>query len=408
MTDTWKKQTILFLTSQTVSLFGSTLVQYAILWHITLETQSGVMMTLSIVCGFLPAFFVSPFAGIWADRYDRKKLIVAADALIALVTLIIALLLLGGHESFWLLFLAMGIRSFGTGVQTPAVNAFLPQIVPADQLLRVNGINGSIQSLITLSSPVASGALMSLVTLDKIFLIDVGTAGIAIVILLLFLRVPAHAKAFHLEQTSYWKDLQEGFRYIGGNGFVKRSFIHCAVYFILIAPLAFLTPLQVARSFGPDVWRLTVIEVTFSLGMMAGGLFIAAWGGFSNRLHTIAVSSLVTAGCTFALGWPMSFVVYSVLMGILGLAMLMFQTPFTVLLQEKVDGDYMGRVFGVLGMLSSSLMPLAMLIFGPLADRIPIERLLIATGALLGIQSVLMLFDAVLFEAGKPFQKGEK
>ncbi|MDD4445693.1 MAG: MFS transporter [Eubacteriales bacterium] len=408
MTDAWKKQTILFLTSQTVSLFGSTLVQYAILWHITLETQSGVMMTLSIVCGFLPAFFVSPFAGIWADRYDRKKLIVAADALIALVTLIIALLLLGGHESFWLLFLAMGIRSFGTGVQTPAVNAFLPQIVPADQLLRVNGINGSIQSLITLSSPVASGALMSLVTLDKIFLIDVGTAGIAIVILLLFLRVPAHAKAFHLEQTSYWKDLQEGFRYIGGNGFVKRSFIHCAVYFILIAPLAFLTPLQVARSFGPDVWRLTVIEVTFSLGMMAGGLFIAAWGGFSNRLHTIAVSSLVTAGCTFALGWPMSFVVYSVLMGILGLAMLMFQTPFTVLLQEKVDGDYMGRVFGVLGMLSSSLMPLAMLIFGPLADRIPIERLLIATGALLGIQSVLMLFDAVLFEAGKPLQKGEK
>lgn len=408
MTDAWKKQTILFLTSQTVSLFGSTLVQYAILWHITLETQSGVMMTLSIVCGFLPAFFVSPFAGIWADRYDRKKLIVAADALIALVTLIIALLLLGGHESFWLLFLAMGIRSFGTGVQTPAVNAFLPQIVPADQLLRVNGINGSIQSLITLSSPVASGALMSLVTLDKIFLIDVGTAGIAIVILLLFLRVPAHAKAFHLEQTSYWKDLQEGFRYIGGNGFVKRSFIHCAVYFILIAPLAFLTPLQVARSFGPDVWRLTVIEVTFSLGMMAGGLFIAAWGGFSNRLHTIAVSSLVTSGCTFALGWPMSFVVYSVLMGILGLAMLMFQTPFTVLLQEKVDGDYMGRVFGVLGMLSSSLMPLAMLIFGPLADRIPIERLLIATGVLLGIQSVLMLFDAVLFEAGKPFQKGEK
>lgn len=408
MTNAWKKQTILFLTSQTVSLFGSTLVQYAILWHITLETQSGVMMTLSIVCGFLPAFFVSPFAGIWADRYDRKKLIVAADALIALVTLIIALLLLGGHESFWLLFLAMGIRSFGTGVQTPAVNAFLPQIVPADQLLRVNGINGSIQSLITLASPVASGALMSLVTLDKIFLIDVGTAGIAIVILLLFLRVPAHAKAFHLEQTSYWKDLQEGFRYIGGNGFVKRSFIHCAVYFILIAPLAFLTPLQVARSFGPDVWRLTVIEVTFSLGMMAGGLFIAAWGGFSNRLHTIAVSSLVTAGCTFALGWPMSFVVYSVLMGILGLAMLMFQTPFTVLLQEKVDGDYMGRVFGVLGMLSSSLMPLAMLIFGPLADRIPIERLLIATGALLGIQSVLMLFDAVLFEAGKPFQKGEK
>ncbi len=408
MTNTWKKQTVLFLASQTISLFGSSLVQYAILWHITLETRSGAMMTLSIVCGFLPSFFISPFAGIWADRYDRKKLIVAADALIALAALVIALMFSRGYDVLWLLFLAMGIRSFGSGVQTPAVNAFLPQIVPTDQLLRVNGINGSIQSLITLLSPVASGALMTLVTLDKIFLIDVATAAAAIAILILFLRVPVHAGALQAEQTGYWQDLRQGFRYIAGNGFVKRSFVHCAAYFILISPLAFLTPLQVARSFGPDVWRLTVIEVTFSLGMTAGGLFIAAWGGFSNRLHTIAASALVTAICTFALGLPMSFVIYSTLMGILGVAMLGFQAPFMVLMQERVDGDYMGRVFGVLNMLSSSLMPLAMLFFGPLADRIPIERLLIATGILLGIQSLWMFGDRTMTEAGKSLPKPEE
>ncbi len=408
MSSAWKKQTILFLSGQAVSLFGSMLVQYAILWHITLETRSGAMMTLSIVCGFLPSFFISPFAGIWADRYDRRKLIVAADALIALATLAIALLFMGGQDALWLLFLVMALRSFGAGVQTPAVNAFLPQIVPGDQLLRINGINGSIQSVIALVSPVASAALMSAVTLDKIFLIDVATAIIAIFILLFFLKVPAHQKASQALQTGYWQDLREGFRYIGGHGFVKRIFIHCAVYFVLISPLAFLTPLQVARSFSGDVWRLTVIEVTFSVGMMAGGLFIAAWGGFPNRLHTIAVSSLVTAVCTFALGWPMSFALYSALMGILGLAMMAFQTPFTVLLQEKVDGDYMGRVFGVLGMLSSSLMPLAMLVFGPLADRIAIERLLVVTGLLLGVQGILMLADPLLIEAGKPLQKTEE
>lgn len=408
MTNAWKKQTVLFLASQTISLFGSSLVQYAILWHITLETQSGAMMTLSIVCGFLPSFFISPFAGIWADRYDRKKLIVAADALIASAALVIALMFSRGYDVLWLLFLAMGIRSFGSGVQTPAVNAFLPQIVPADQLMRVNGINGSIQSLITLLSPVASGALMTLVTLDKIFLIDVATAAAAIVILIFFLRVPVHAGALQAEKTGYWQDLRQGFRYIAGNGFVKRSFVHCAAYFILISPLAFLTPLQVARSFGPDVWRLTVIEVTFSLGMTAGGLFIAAWGGFSNRLHTIAASALVTAVCTFALGLPMSFALYSILMGILGVAMLAFQTPFMVLMQERVDGDYMGRVFGVLNMLSSSLMPLAMLFFGPLADRIPIERLLIATGILLGVQGLCMFADRTMADAGRPLSQPEE
>ncbi len=68
ISNNWKKNIILFLGSQTISLFGSSLVQYAILWYITLNTQSGVMMTLSIVCGFVPTFFLSPIAGVWADQ----------------------------------------------------------------------------------------------------------------------------------------------------------------------------------------------------------------------------------------------------------------------------------------------------------------------------------------------------
>ncbi len=74
MSRNWKKDTTLFLSSQTISLFGTMLVQYAITWYITMKTQSGVMMTLSVVAGFLPTFFLAPFAGVWADRFDRKKL----------------------------------------------------------------------------------------------------------------------------------------------------------------------------------------------------------------------------------------------------------------------------------------------------------------------------------------------
>jgi DHA3 family macrolide efflux protein-like MFS transporter len=86
----WQKNVILFLASQIISVFGSMLVQYAITWYITLETQSGVMMMISIICGILPAFFLAPFAGVWADRYDRKMLIILADSLIAVATLVIA------------------------------------------------------------------------------------------------------------------------------------------------------------------------------------------------------------------------------------------------------------------------------------------------------------------------------
>ncbi|SFH41065.1 Transmembrane secretion effector [Desulfotomaculum arcticum] len=118
----WKKNISLFLGSQAISLFGSSLVQLAIMRYITLTTQSGVMMTISIICGFLPTFILSPIAGVWADRYNRKTLIIMSDALIAVSTLILAILFLIGYDALWLLFLMSAIRAIGTGIQVPAVN----------------------------------------------------------------------------------------------------------------------------------------------------------------------------------------------------------------------------------------------------------------------------------------------
>lgn len=148
MNKNWKKNIFLFLASQTISLFGSSLVQYAIMWHITLKTQSGVMMTIAIICGFVPTLFLSPFAGVWADRYNRKTLIMLSDSMIALSTLVLAIVFLMGYDSLWMLFVASAIRALGAAVQMPAVGAFLPQLVPEDKLTKVNATNGSIQAMV--------------------------------------------------------------------------------------------------------------------------------------------------------------------------------------------------------------------------------------------------------------------
>jgi MFS transporter, DHA3 family, macrolide efflux protein len=401
----WKRNTILFLGSQTISLFGSALVQYAIMWYITLNTQSGVMMTISIICGFVPTFFLSPFAGVWADRYNRKMLIILSDSLIAVSTLVLAILFLMGYEALWLLFLMSAIRAIGTGIQGPAVGAILPQLVPEDKLTKVNGTNGSIQALIMLLAPMASAALLTMASMEAIFFIDVVTAVIAIFILLTFLQIPIHAKAAEKQTTSYFTDLKQGFIYIQNHAFVKKFFVFFAFFFVLAAPVAFLTPLQVTRSFGDDVWRLTAIEITFSIGMMLGGAIMASWGGFKNKIHTMTLAALVMGACTFALGIVPNFWIYIVFMGIVGVAMPIFNTPSTVLLQEKVEGDYLGRVFGVLGMISTSMMPLGMLIFGPISDIIDIEWLLIGTGILMFIQGFFLVGSKVLLEAGKPVEK---
>lgn len=403
--DNWHKNIILFLGSQTLSLLGSSLVQYAIMWHITLTTQSGVMMTISIVCGFLPTFFLSPIAGVWADRYNRKMLIILSDSLIAISTLILAILFLIGYDAIWLLFVMSAVRAIGTGIQGPAVGAILPQIVPEDKLTKVNGTNGSIQALVMLVSPMVSGALLTMASIETIFFIDVITAAIAIITLLAFLDIPVHAKALQKQTTSYFSDLQQGFTYIKNHEFVKKFFMFFAFFFVLVAPVAFLTPLQVTRTFGNDVWRLTAIEITFSIGMMLGGIFMASWGGFKNKIHTMTIASLMIGACTFALGLIPVFWIYLIFMGIVGVAMPMFNTPSTVLLQEKVEGDFLGRVFGVLGMITSSMMPLGMLVFGPISDMIKIEWLLVGTGLLLFIQGFFLLGSKVLIEAGKPISK---
>lgn len=402
MKSTWRKNIILFILSQTLSLLGSSLVQYAIMWYITLSTKSGVMMTISIIFGFLPTFFLSPFAGVWADRYNRKMLIILADSFIAATTLVMAVLFLMGYDSIKLLFIMSAFRAIGSGIQTPAIGAIIPQIVPEDQLTKVNGINGSIQAMVMLISPMLSGALLTLATIEAIFFIDVITAAIAVMVLLFYLKVPAHAKAQNPQKFSYFKDMHEGIIYIREHTYVRKFFIFCAFFFFLVSPAAFLTPLQVTRSFGGDVWRLTAIEITFSLGMMLGGLIIASWGGFSNKIYTMTLSSFTIGICTVALGIVPNFWLYLLFMVITGISIPLFNTPSTVLLQEKVEPDFLGRVFGVLGMISSSMMPIGMLVFGPMADTVRIEGLLIGTGLLLFIQGFFLICNKELVKAGKP------
>ena len=402
LNETWKKNVFIFLSGQTVSLFGSLLVQYAISWYIVLRTQSGVMMTISVICGFLPTLLLSPFAGVWADRYNRKMLIVLSDAGIAVSTLVLAIFFLLGYDAIWLLFVISAIRALGTAIQIPTVSAFLPQIVPEDKLIRVNGTFQSIQSIIMLVCPMLAGALLTVASIEAIFFIDVFTALLAILILLLFLHVPVHAKALEKKPVTYLSDMREGLAYIRNRGFVRKLFLFCAVYLFLITPAAFLTPLQTARSFGSEVWRLTAIEIAFSAGMTAGGIAIAFWGGFKNKMHTMVLSCLVNGVCVFALGVTPVFWLYLVFTGLIGVIIPFFNTPFTVLLQQKIEGDYLGRIFGVFTMISSAAMPLGMLVFGPVADIVQIEWLLIGTGILLFAESFFLLGSRELIEAGKP------
>lgn len=398
----WKTKIILFLISQTISMFGSSLVQFAIIWYIARETNSGTYVTISTISSFLPSMIISIFSGVWADRYNRKTLIILADGTIAIATLILAICLMFGYQNIWFLFAISAIRSLGSGVQSPAVNAIIPQIVPEDKLMRVNGINGTIQSVVNLIAPAAGGAILAYGAIQYILLIDVATALIGISIFMT-IAIPMYKRAESLVKTGYFTDLKAGINYAWSHGFIKKLFLCYMVFTFLITPAAFLNVLMVTRVFGNSYWFLTLNEICFFIGAVIGGVIISSWGGFKNKIVTLMAGYIGFGLCTVLVGTTNIFWVYLIIITLTGATMPFLSTPVMVILQERVEAGYQGRIFSLMNIIFIGVMQIGMLFFGPLSDLISIQTIMIITGAILVVFSIGFLFSKQFLKEGVSF-----
>jgi DHA3 family macrolide efflux protein-like MFS transporter len=375
---------LVFLGGQTVSSLGSMIVAYAVMWHLTVETGSAAVLTLSVAAGMLPQAVVSVFGGVWADRHSRKLLIIGADSTIAAATLVLALLMLTGAGDLWMIFVAMAVRSALAGIQGPAVNAMLPQIVPAEHLMRVNGVQQTIQSGMMLFAPAVAAGIYASTDIVAVFFIDVVTA-VAGVLLLLLVPVARVARATGTsEPVSYFGDLAAGVRYVRGNASVRWVMVLVAAVMFMAGAPAHLTPLMITRSFGEEVWMLGVNELFWSVGMLLGGAMMAAFGPKVKRRMRLMVAASIGVGVlVVGLGVSTDFWMFSVA----GLVIcILFQTllvPAMTILQEQVDETMRGRVFGFYGIVMSVAMPVSMIVFGPLADRFAVESVMVLAGVLL-------------------------
>ncbi len=380
----WKKKTILFLVSQSITLFGSTLVQMAIVWYAAYKTSSGAWVAAFSICSYLPQFLISFVGGVWADRYSRKKLIIAADLLIASVTLVMALLLpsIDGDGILLPALLAMSVlRSLGAGVQTPAVNAVIPQLVPQESLMRYNGVNATMQSVVQFAAPAAAGALLTASTLGATLYIDVLTAAVGIG-LLSFVVIPYQGKPG--EKTSVLADMKIGVKYAFSDRLIGRLLVIYGLFIFLCVPAGFLAQLFVRRVYGDSTyWYMTAVELVGFAGMTAGGVLMSAWGGFKSRAKTLVVGLSAFGALAVGMGLSRNIFLYLSLMLLYGVALTMVQTSTTTLIQEKADAAMQGRVFGLLGSMYSGFLPLGMAIFGPLADVLPLEWIMVFSGAAL-------------------------
>lgn len=392
----WKKRVSVFLVGQTVTTFGSALVQYAIMWHLTLTTKSGLILALAAVFGFLPQAIVSVFAGVWADRVNRKLMIIISDSAIALATLGLAFLMLSGVNDIWLIFLVMAVRSVGAGVQMPAISALFPQIVPAEKLMRVNGINSTVQSSLNLVAPLAAAAIYANVSLVGILFIDFVTAAIGL-LLLATVAVPTLARASSADKPSYFADLKEGINYTFTHELVRWVLVVFGVVFLLIVAPSNLSPLMLVRNWGSDVWLLTVLELSFGIGMVVGGGLMALFAAKLDRITTIIATSVAFGVLAVVMGFSTNLILFFSLFFFIGVIVPAFSTSAMTLLQETVEPERQGRVFGFVGIVMAVAMPIGMAALGPLADVVSVESILIGTGA----TTVVIAAFAALSPSGK-------
>lgn len=295
----WRKRILLFLTSQCITLFGSTLVQMAIVWYAAMQTSSGTWVAAFTVCSYLPQFLISFLGGVWADRYQRKRLIIGADLFIASVTFLMVLAVPRISAEPVLLAGLLGmsvVRSLGAGIQIPAVNAVIPQLVPEDQLMRYNGIYAAMQSVVNFAAPAAAGAVFAVGTLRTTLMIDIITAVIGNS-LLFCLTLPEQDPL--IEKSGVFSDIKIGMKYAFSKKVIGKLLLVYGMFTFFCVPAGYLAGLFVRREFGGTYWYLTAVEVVGFAGMMAGGVVMSIWGGFRRREITLAAG-------LFAIAWTIS------------------------------------------------------------------------------------------------------
>ncbi|WP_379945742.1 MFS transporter [Enterococcus devriesei] len=381
----WKKNIACLLISQAISMIGTMMVQYAIIWYVTLTTSSGTVIGLMSCAGLLPMVLVMPYAGALADHFNRKKIAIISDGCVAIISLVLAIIFFtngGMKKDIPLLLGVLFIRSIGQGFQSPAVSSIVPQITPEKYLVQVNGIDQTIQAAMMLVSPALSASLLAGISLAWIVLIDCITAIIGITIMLFEVKIPLLTLSKE-DPVKVFEQIKTGIKYIRTHKILITLITAGFIGSMLSTAASNFGPLQITRKFHDGLWQLSAIEIGFALGMLLGGLFTSFWGGFKDKIKTIAFGYSLLIIPFILLGITLDFWIYLITMVVVGFIVPISRTAMISFLQSETDHNYMGRVMSVVTMAISIASPITMLIIGPLADIISIDWIMIVSGIML-------------------------
>jgi len=358
---------LFFWSGQLISLLGSSIAQFVIIWWITLETESALYLSIAVLLGFAPMVILTPFAGVLVDRWSRKALIGIVDFLQALVTVMLIFLFWLTSVSIWQVLALLTLRSVFQAFHTPAVSAIIPLMVPKSKLSRINGLGYLFSGAVTLVGPVAAALLLELWKIEQILWIDAGSFIVALIPLLI-IRIPS-VRMKH-DKSCFRKEFSEGLTFIkNARGFLPLLLLATVLNFLL-APLSTLLPYFVKFDHFGDAPNLAFVMAFFQGGILAGGLLMSVIKGFEKRMTAIAVSIyIVFLGYALLAVTPTGLFWFMAIGGlIMAFCVPVANVSTLTIRQTVVPMKMQGRVNSVTMSLSAAATPLGMILSGVIVN----------------------------------------
>ena len=383
-TSKWKLDFFTIWAGQAVSLVTSAILQMAVIFYLTEETGSAMVLSIASFAGFLPYAVLGPAIGVLVDRYDRKKIMIGADLMIAAAGGMLAVIGLYMKLPVWLVMTALFIRSVGTAFHSPALSAVTPLLVPKEELTKCAGYSQSLQSVSYILSPAAAAFLYSVWELNAIIALDVAGAAIAC-ITVAFVRIPRPEAAQKSQGQNFLEEMKEGFIVLRKNKELFALLIIGTLYMFVYMPINALYPLISMEYFGGTPVHVSVTEIAYASGMLVGGLLLGLFGKFKRRTLLITASIFMMGASLTVSGLlpPNGFAAFAVCCVVMGLSVPFYSGVQTALFQEQIKPEYLGRVFSLTGSIMSLAMPIGLILSGFFADRIGVNYWFLISGVLI-------------------------
>lgn len=357
---------------QLVSQIGAAMSTFALLIWIYEQTGRATSVALLGFFWFLPVIALSPLAGVWVDRYDRRRIMLLADTGAAVMTLGVLALYLGGRLEVWQLYVAEAISGVCWAFQGPAYTAATTMLIPKRHFARASGLRSVATFGADAVAPFLAGVAVVWLGIAGVLVIDLVTFLIAVATLAV-VRIPAPPAAddHHASGVGFFPEWRAGLRYIvTDRGLLGLMGIYTGInLFAALTYYAVLPPMILART-GRDALALASVQSALGVGAVAGGVVMSVWGGPRRKIHGV----LAAAAISFFVGDLLLGVSQTLPVWIAAAFIGAFFIPVMMasdlaIWQSKVPPALQGRVFSTRSAVRMSMMPLGYLLGGVLADH---------------------------------------